>query len=178
MFDLCSVVFFRFLREIKNIVKVFHLLHIKWRNILSFFPNLDFCTSPWTFLSKQLNMISWVADLLAGAGGDYYTTYWPQPTFVSDRMYFAHIDYGFYSLFDFKSVGDDYHSLLRKKSSKTVSEICKTLWRYFNRLCHEHFCNEIWNGFQFTHNNAQFLKAYYQQSLITASISLVVVQKC
>ena len=84
-------------------------------------------------------MISWFAGLVAGAGGDYYTTYWPQPTFVSDRMYFAHIDYGFYSVFDFKSVGDYYHSFLCKKSSKTVSEICKTLWRYLNRLCHENF---------------------------------------
>jgi len=105
---------------------------------------------------------------LAGAGGDYYTTYWPQPTFVSDRMYFAHIDYGFYSLFDFKSVGDDYHSLLRKKSSKTVSEICKTLWRYFNRLCHEHFLQR----------NMKWFPVHSQQRAVFKSLLSAITYHC
>nr|CAB3248268.1 probable glucan 1,3-alpha-glucosidase [Phallusia mammillata] len=47
---------------------------------------------------NKSTIVTYFADLIAGAGGDYHTTYWPQPTFVSDRMYFMHLDFSFFSL--------------------------------------------------------------------------------
>ena len=35
--------------------------------------------------------ITRLADELDGSGGDYHTTFFPQPTFVSSRMYFVHL---------------------------------------------------------------------------------------
>jgi len=32
------------------------------------------------------------ADLQEDGGGDYYTTYYPEPTFISTRKYWAHFD--------------------------------------------------------------------------------------
>jgi len=70
-------------------------LNINFVFIGLIFPiyNIYHCTFklPVTFLDK-----------IAGAGGDYYTTYWPQPTFVSDRLYFAHLDYYSYSVLNFR----------------------------------------------------------------------------
>lgn len=35
--------------------------------------------------------------------GDWYTTYYPQPTFISSNNYFCHIETTYYSKFDFKN---------------------------------------------------------------------------
>jgi len=48
---------------------------------------------------------SWVtqqADATGRAGGDYYTTNYPQPTFLSSRRYAAHLDTTAYTVFDFR----------------------------------------------------------------------------
>ena len=42
-----------------------------------------------------------LADESDGGGGDYHTTFYPQPTFVSSRYYFAHLDNYEYSELDF-----------------------------------------------------------------------------
>lgn len=45
--------------------------------------------------------ITRMADEAEGAGGDYHTTFYPQPTFVSSRFYFAHLENYEYSELDF-----------------------------------------------------------------------------
>lgn len=46
--------------------------------------------------------IKWKADVMGKAGGDYYHTNYPQPTFVSSRKYSCHIDTTAYADFDFR----------------------------------------------------------------------------
>ncbi|UYP46230.1 hypothetical protein NEF87_002515 [Candidatus Lokiarchaeum ossiferum] len=53
--------------------------------------------------------ITWLADIKAGAGGKWYTTYYPQPTFISTDHYFCHVDMTSYSVFDF--ICSDFHLL-------------------------------------------------------------------
>lgn len=48
--------------------------------------------------------ITWLADINDKAGGDYYTTFYPQPTFVSDKNYFVHVDTYSYADFDFRNI--------------------------------------------------------------------------
>ncbi|MDD3663394.1 MAG: alpha-glucosidase [Candidatus Pacebacteria bacterium] len=45
--------------------------------------------------------ITQIADRLDRAGGDYHTTFYPQPTFVSSRCYFLHAQTDGYADFDF-----------------------------------------------------------------------------
>lgn len=42
------------------------------------------------------------ADAAGRAGGDYYTTNYPQPTFVSSRRYAVHLETTAYAVFDFR----------------------------------------------------------------------------
>ena len=56
----------------------------------------------------------WVEEQGVGRGspvitGDWYTTYYPQPTFVSSNNYFCHVDATSYSRFNF--VNKNYHEL-------------------------------------------------------------------
>ncbi len=53
--------------------------------------------------------ITRAADAEAGAGGDYWTTTYPQPTFLSDRLYAVHIDTTAYAVFDFTAA--DHHEI-------------------------------------------------------------------
>jgi len=50
------------------------------------------------------------ADRYDKAGGNYYTTYYPEPTFISTRKYWFHVDTYAYSEFNF--INNDYHELL------------------------------------------------------------------
>ncbi len=54
-------------------------------------------------------LTTFYADLNDKAGGDYYTTYYPEPTFISTRKYWIHLDTFAYSDFNFKN--DNYHEL-------------------------------------------------------------------
>jgi len=47
--------------------------------------------------------ITQTADRLDRAGGDYHTTFYPQPTFVSSRGYFLHAETYAYADFDFSA---------------------------------------------------------------------------
>jgi alpha-glucosidase len=49
------------------------------------------------------------ADATGRAGGDYYTTNYPQPTFFSSRRYAAHVDTTAYAVFDFTAA--DRHEI-------------------------------------------------------------------
>lgn len=53
--------------------------------------------------------ITWLADVNDKAGGDYYNTNYPQPTFVSDKKYFCHLETTAYADFDFTH--PDFHEL-------------------------------------------------------------------
>ncbi|WP_342776706.1 hypothetical protein [Hankyongella ginsenosidimutans] len=48
-------------------------------------------------------------DAQGMAGGDYWTTNYPQPTYLSSRRYALHVDTTAYTLFDFRA--DDHHGI-------------------------------------------------------------------
>ena len=51
---------------------------------------------------NKLTEITRLADCSDGGGGDYHTTFFPQPTFVSSRLYFAHLENYEYGELDFR----------------------------------------------------------------------------
>ena len=51
---------------------------------------------------NKLTEITRLADLNDRAGGDYHTTFYPQPSFVSSRLYFAHLGNYEYAELDFR----------------------------------------------------------------------------
>ena len=58
---------------------------------------------------NKLTEITRLADASDGGGGDYHTTFFPQPSFVSSRLYFAHLENYEYSELDFRE--SDYHEI-------------------------------------------------------------------
>lgn len=52
---------------------------------------------------------TWLSDTENRAGGDYYNTNYPQPTFMSSRHYACHVETKSYADFDFRQ--DDFHEL-------------------------------------------------------------------
>jgi len=85
------------------------------------------------------SLTTFYADKFDKAGGDYYTTYYPEPTFVSTRKYWFHVDTFAYSDFNFKN--DTYHELciweVPKKMifsvQSTYLDILKNLTDYTKR---------------------------------------------
>ncbi len=53
--------------------------------------------------------VTWQSDVYDKAGGDYWWTFFPQPTFFSSRKYFLHVDSSVYMDFDFRN--RDFHEL-------------------------------------------------------------------
>lgn len=53
--------------------------------------------------------LTWQADVTGKAGGDYYTTNYPQPTFVSSSRYCLHAETTAYADFDFRHA--EFHEL-------------------------------------------------------------------
>jgi alpha-glucosidase len=49
----------------------------------------------------KTTQITWMADQV-GAGGDYFHTNYPQPTYISSRRYAAHVETTAYAAFDFR----------------------------------------------------------------------------
>jgi alpha-glucosidase len=58
---------------------------------------------------QQNSYVTWQADCKENAGGDYYWTFFPQPTFVSTQKYYCHVDNSCYMNFDFSA--PEYHEL-------------------------------------------------------------------
>lgn len=59
---------------------------------------------------NKSSLITFYADTLAGgAGGDYHTTYYGEPTFFSSRGIMIHSQASYYSVLDFTS--DIHHEL-------------------------------------------------------------------
>lgn len=53
--------------------------------------------------------ITWRGDVESMSGGDYYNTNYPQPTYVSSKCYYLHVQTTAYADFDFRN--DDFHEL-------------------------------------------------------------------
>lgn len=50
---------------------------------------------------NRKDFLTFIADFAYDAGGDWYSTYFPQPLFVSSRKYFCSVDGSSYMTFDF-----------------------------------------------------------------------------
>ena len=58
---------------------------------------------------NKLTEVTRLADALDGSGGDYHTTFFPQPTLVSSRLYFAHLENYEYSELDLRE--ESFHEI-------------------------------------------------------------------
>lgn len=58
---------------------------------------------------NKKTMTTFKADTQDQAGGDYYTTNFPEPTFISTEKYYCHTNSYVYADFDFRN--DDFHEL-------------------------------------------------------------------
>jgi len=70
---------------------------------------------------NKKTLTTFLADQLDGGGGDYWTTYYPEATFVSSRLYYLHLDGYGYAEVDLSHA--DYHGLhlWQSEFSLTVS---------------------------------------------------------
>ncbi|NCI01796.1 alpha-glucosidase [Cronobacter malonaticus] len=66
--------------------------------------------------------VTWLADCKENAGGDYYWTFFPQPTFVSTQKYYCHVDNSSYMNFDFSA--PHYHELAFWENHATLRFEC------------------------------------------------------
>jgi len=83
--------------------------------------------------------VTWRSDVENRAGGDYYHTNYPQPTFVSTKKYYLHVESNAYADFNFKN--KDFHELhfwevpksIRIEAGENYLELLKKLTSYFGR---------------------------------------------
>lgn len=83
--------------------------------------------------------VTWQADVKDKAGGDYYTTNYPEPTFVSTKKYFCHLESTAYLDFDFRN--EEFHELqcwdmpkyLIFQRAETYLDIQEKLTAHFGR---------------------------------------------
>lgn len=71
--------------------------------------------------NKQ-SYVTWLADCKENAGGDYYWTFFPQPTFVSTQKYYCHVDNSCYMNFDFSA--PEFHELAFWEDNATLRFEC------------------------------------------------------
>ncbi|XP_055883372.1 sulfoquinovosidase-like [Biomphalaria glabrata] len=58
---------------------------------------------------NKSTMTTFMADIQSRAGGDYHTTYFPQPSFISSRHFYVHYDGFNYAELDFSH--EDFHEI-------------------------------------------------------------------
>lgn len=83
--------------------------------------------------------VTWRSDVENKAGGDYYNTNYPQPTYVSTKHYYLHVDSTAYADFDFRN--NDFHELqiwevptqIRIETAPTYIKLLEKLSGYFGR---------------------------------------------
>ena len=83
--------------------------------------------------------VTWRSDVENKAGGDYYNTNFPQPTFVSSRHYYLHADTTAYADFDFRH--EDFHELqfwevpasIRMEAAENFLDLLKKETAFFGR---------------------------------------------
>ena len=84
--------------------------------------------------------VTWLADTKDKAGGDYYNTNYPEPTFISTRKYWCHVDTTAYADFDFRN--EQFHELqvwevpnaIVFEGGKTYLDITEKLSSFTGRL--------------------------------------------
>lgn len=84
--------------------------------------------------------VTWLADTRDKAGGDYYTTNYPEPTFISTNKYWCHVETTAYADFNFQH--DDFHELqvwdipksIIFETGKTYLELTEKFTDYAGRL--------------------------------------------
>ncbi len=83
--------------------------------------------------------VTWRSDVENKAGGDYYNTNYPQPTYVSTKHYYLHMDSTAYADFNFKN--ETFHELqvwevpkqIRIEAAYTFIELVGKITAYFGR---------------------------------------------
>ena len=83
--------------------------------------------------------VTWRSDVENKAGGDYYNTNYPQPTFVSTKKYWLNLKSTAYADFDFRN--EAFHELqvwevpeeLRIETADTYLHLLEKLTAYFGR---------------------------------------------
>lgn len=83
--------------------------------------------------------VTWRSDVENKAGGDYYNTNYPQPTFVSTKKYWCNLKSTAYADFDFRN--EAFHELqvwevpeeIRFESADTYIDLLSKLTDYFGR---------------------------------------------
>ena len=83
--------------------------------------------------------VTWRSDVENKAGGDYYNTNFPQPTYVSSRHYYLHADTTAYADFDFRH--PDFHELqfwevpssIRLETADSFLELLRKETAFFGR---------------------------------------------
>ncbi len=83
--------------------------------------------------------VTWRSDVENKAGGDYYNTNFPQPTYVSTKHYYLHVDSTAYGDFDFRNAG--FHELqfwevpasIRIQGADTYLELLEKESAFFGR---------------------------------------------
>ena len=58
---------------------------------------------------NKKELLTFFADKFDKAGGDWYTTYFPQPSFITTSNYFCHVNHSSYMEFDFSH--DDFSQI-------------------------------------------------------------------
>jgi len=100
--------------------------------------------------------VTWMSDVNDKAGGDYYTTNYPQPTYISSRKYYCHVQTTAYADFDFRH--DRFHELqiwdvpeyVLIDAAQTFLELAEKISAQFGRQPElpEWVYNGIWLGIQ------------------------------
>lgn len=83
--------------------------------------------------------ITWRSDVDSMAGGDYYNTNFPQPTYVSTKHYYFHVNSTAYADFDFRN--DRFHELqvwevpeqIRIEAADSYMKLMEKLTAFFGR---------------------------------------------
>jgi sulfoquinovosidase len=93
------------------------------------FSNFDLRGKPFPLWTSEQGVgrnkstyVTWQADCKENAGGDYYWTFFPQPTFVSTQKYYCHVDNSGYMNFDFSH--PDFHELAFWEDNATLRFEC------------------------------------------------------
>lgn len=87
----------------------------------------------------KTSYVTWRSDVENKAGGDYYNTNYPEPTFVSSRHYYLHVDSTAYADFDFRN--EDFHELqfwevpgyMRIETAESFPELLEKETAYLGR---------------------------------------------
>ena len=82
---------------------------------------------------NRSTMLSCMADSFANAGGDYHTTYFPQPTILSSRRFYLHVDGSNYMELDFRRP-DVYEIAILNRPKRLLFNAAPTILNLVQKL--------------------------------------------